>query len=168
MIRPIELMAVAACFAVVCTLWWTYFDHSNAAITSALEGAREHVVISRHLAYGHFGVVGGIVCIAVGFENMVTQPGATMTFTHLNLLYGGSILLLISMVYMRWVMSKVLRVARLATVVALLLLMFVALLIPGLAATLLLATMLFAVVCVEKRWPAFSSRRVELATPAEG
>ena len=36
---------------------WTYFDHSNAAITLAIAGSREHVVMSRQLTYGHFGVV---------------------------------------------------------------------------------------------------------------
>ena len=38
-----ELLAVAVCFVVVCLLWWTYFDHANAAITQALSGVREHV-----------------------------------------------------------------------------------------------------------------------------
>ena len=93
-IRPTSCWRSAVCFVVVCTLWWTYFDHSNAAITTALAGSRKHIVVARHVAYGHFGVIGGIVCIAVGFEQMVTQPSATMTFTHLNLLYGGAILLL--------------------------------------------------------------------------
>jgi low temperature requirement protein LtrA len=51
-IRPGELLAVGVCFVVVCLLWWTYFDHANAAITAALQAVREHVVISRHLAYG--------------------------------------------------------------------------------------------------------------------
>ena len=43
-IRPGELVAVAVCFVVICLLWWTYFDHANAAITQALAGVREHVV----------------------------------------------------------------------------------------------------------------------------
>jgi low temperature requirement protein LtrA len=162
-IRPLELLAVAVCFVVVCALWWTYFDHSSAAITSALQGSRQHIVLSRHLAYGHFGVVGGIVCIAVGFEQMVTQPAVSMTFTHLNLLYGGSILLLLSMVYMRYAMSRVWRVARLIAVAVLLVLLYVSFLVPGIVATALLAGSLVVLVIVEKRWPAFSSRSAELA-----
>ena len=161
-IRPIELLAVAVCFVVVCTLWWTYFDQSNAAIISALQGSREHVVLARHLAYGHFGVVGGIVCMAVGFEQMVTKPIVSMTFTHLNLLYGGSILMLTSMIYMRFAMSRVWRVVRLITVAVLLGLLYVSLLIPGIVATALLAAAMFAMVTVEKRWPAFSTRGAEL------
>ena len=156
-IRPDELVAVAVCFVVVCLLWWTYFDHANAAITSALSGAREHVVMSRHLAYGHFGIVGGIVTIAVGFENMVSQPGATMTFTHLNLLYGGAILMLVAMVYLRWAMSRVVRAARVIAVVALLVFLYVSLLLPGIVATAVLAVLLFALVVVERRWPTFAS-----------
>ncbi len=162
-IRPLELLAVAVCFAVVCTLWWTYFDRANAAITTALAGSRKHIVVSRHVAYGHFGVIGGIVCIAVGFEQMVTQPAATMTFTHLNLLYGGAILLLSSMVYMRYAMSRVWRVARMTAVGVLLVLLYVSLLVPGIVATALLAAALFGLVTVEKRWPGFSSRGGERA-----
>ena len=156
-IRPGEILAVGVCFVVVCLLWWTYFDHANAAITVALQGAREHVAMSRHLAYGHFGVVGGIVTIAVGFENMVSQPGVTMTFTHLNLLYGGTILMLVSMIYLRWVTGRLVRAARVGAVVALLVLLYVSLLIPGIVATGVLAAVLLVLVVIEKRWPTFAS-----------
>jgi low temperature requirement protein LtrA len=156
-IGPGELLAVGVCFIVVCLLWWTYFDHANAAITLALQAAREHVVMSRHLAYGHFGIIGGIVTIAVGFENMVSQPGATMSFTHLNLLYGGTILMLVSMIYLRWAMARLVRAARVGAVVALLVLLYVSLLIPGIVATGVLAAVLFVLVVVEKRWPTFAS-----------
>jgi low temperature requirement protein LtrA len=167
-IRPLELLAVAVCFVVVIMLWWTYFDQANAAITSALEARREHVVVSRHLAYGHFGIVGGIVTIAVGFENMVTLPFQAMTFTHLNLLYGGAILMLVSMVYLRWTMSRVLRVARLATVGVLLVFLYIGLLLPGIVATAILALLLFLLIRVEKRWPAFASRGEEDLARLEG
>jgi low temperature requirement protein LtrA len=156
-IRPTELVAVGVCFIVVCLLWWTYFDHANAAITVALSGVREHVVMSRHLAYGHFGIVGGIVTIAVGFENMVAHPGAVMTFTHLNLLYGGTILMLVAMIYLRWAMSRVIRAARMIAVAALLVCLYVSLLIPGIVATVALAGILFVLVVVERRWPSFAS-----------
>jgi low temperature requirement protein LtrA len=156
-IQPGELLAVGVCFVVVCLLWWAYFDHANAAITEAISGAREHVVISRHLAYGHFGIIGGIVTIAVGFENMVSQPGATMTFTHLNLLYGGAILMLVSMVYLRWAMARLVRAARVGAVMVLLVLLYVALLIPGIVATGVLAAVLFVLVVMERRWPTFAS-----------
>ena len=119
------------CFLVTCLLWWTYFNRANAAITEALAGASEHVVLSRHLAYGHFGIIGGIVCIAVGFENMVGRPLATMTFTHLNLLYGGAILMLVAMTYMRWAVSRLVRAARLGAVVLLVVCLYVSLLLPG-------------------------------------
>jgi low temperature requirement protein LtrA len=157
-IRPGELVAVGVCFVVICLLWWTYFDHANAAITAAMQrGAREDVAMSRHLAYGHFGIVGGIVAIAVGFENMVSRPGATMTLTHLNLLYGGPILMLVSMIYLRWVMARLVRAVRVGAAVALLVLLYVSLLVPGIVATGVLAAVLFVLVVVETRWPTFAS-----------
>ena len=113
--------------------------------------------MSRHLAYGHFGIVGGIVTIAVGFENMVGQPDATMTFTHLNLLFGGTILMLVAMVYLRWAMSRLVRAARVGAVLVLLVLLYVSLLVPGIVATGILAAVLLVLVVVEKRWPTFAT-----------
>ena len=84
-----------------------------------------------------------------------------MTFTHLNLLYGGAILLLVSMVYMRYAMSKVWRVARIAAIGVLLVLLYVSMLVPGIVATALLAAVLFGLVAVERHWPAFSTRRAD-------
>ena len=115
------------------------------------------MVMSRHLAYGHFGIIGGIVTIAVGFENMVSEPFATMTFTHLNLLYGGTILMLVAMIYLRWAMSKVFRAARMLAVVAVLVFLYVSLLLPGIVATAVLAGLLLILVFVERRWPTFAS-----------
>ncbi len=154
---PEQLLSVGMCFVVVCLLWWTYFDRANAAITAALAGFREHVVLSRHLAYGHFGIIAGIVMIAVGFENMVSRPGVTMTATQLNLLYGGTILMLVAMTYLRWAMARLIRAARVAAIVVLLLLLYVSSLIPGIVATTVLAAVLFGLVVMEKRWPTFAS-----------
>jgi low temperature requirement protein LtrA len=103
---------------------------------------------------GIFGIVGGIVAIAVGFGNMVSRPGATMTLTHLNLLYGGPILMLVSMIYPRWVMARLVRAARVGAAVSLLVLLYVSLLVPGIVATGVLAAVL---VVVETRWPTFAS-----------
>jgi low temperature requirement protein LtrA len=156
-VRPDELLAVGVCFAVVCLLWWTYFDHANAAISAALAGVREHVVLSRHLAYGHFGIIGGIVFVAVGFEDVVSQPGATMSFTNLNLLFGGAILMLVSMVYLRWVMARQVRAARVGAVVALMVLLVVGQGVPAIIATSALAVVLLGLVVMERRWPTFAS-----------
>ena len=49
------------------------------------------------------------------------------------------------------------RAARVGAVVALLVLLYVSLLIPGIVATSVLAAVLFALVVMEKRWPTFAS-----------
>ena len=67
------------------------------------------------------------------------------------------------MVYMRYAMSRVWRVARMTAVGVLLVLLYVSLLVPGIVATALLAAALFGLVTVEKRWPGFSSRGGERA-----
>jgi hypothetical protein len=80
-----------------------------------------------------------------------------MTLTHLNLLYGGPILMLVSMIYLRWVMARLVRAARVGAAVALLVLLYVSLLVPGIVATGVLAAVLFVLVVVETRWPTFAS-----------
>jgi hypothetical protein len=80
-----------------------------------------------------------------------------MTLTHLNLLYGGPILMLVSMIYPRWVMARLVRAARVGAAVSLLVLLYVSLLVPGIVATGVLAAVLFVLVVVETRWPTFAS-----------
>jgi hypothetical protein len=71
--------------------------------------------------------------------------------------------MLVSMVYLRWAMSRVLRVAKLATVLALLVFLYISLLIPGIVATTVMAALLLGLIVVEQKWPALASRGAELA-----
>ena len=80
-----------------------------------------------------------------------------MTFTHLNLLYGGAILMLVAMTYLRWAMSRMVRAARVGAVVVLAVFLYVSLLLPGIVATGLLAAVLLVLVVMEKRWPTFAT-----------
>jgi len=61
------------------------------------------------------------------------------------------------MVYLRWAMSKVMRAARMLAIVALLGLLYVSLLLPGIVAAMVLAGLLLVLVVVERRWPTFAS-----------
>jgi hypothetical protein len=65
--------------------------------------------------------------------------------------------MLVSMIYLRWAMARVVRAARVGAAVALLILFYVSPLIPGIVATGVLAAVLFVLVVMEKRWPTFAS-----------
>ena len=65
--------------------------------------------------------------------------------------------MLVSMIYLRWALARLVRAARVGAAVALLVLLYVSLLIPGIVATGVLASVLLVLVVVEKRWPTFAS-----------
>ncbi len=77
--RTADLLGVAiGAVVVTCLLWWTYFGWLKDAIEVRLE--REPLKTERQLARDafsllHFPVIGGVVGIAVGFEEMVLHPG---------------------------------------------------------------------------------------------
>ena len=91
-----------------------------------------------------------------------------MTFTHINLLYGGAILMLVAMVYLRWAMSRLVRAARVAAVVS----------PPDPALRLAAPTGdrrvwhvgggLLALVITEKRWPTLATWRGNQLAGTEG
>jgi low temperature requirement protein LtrA len=77
--RTAELLAVAiGAVVVTCLLWWTYFGWLKDALEAELE--REPLETESQLARDafsllHFPVIGGVIGIAVGFEEMVLHPG---------------------------------------------------------------------------------------------
>jgi low temperature requirement protein LtrA len=163
-ITVLELLAVGTCFLLVCAMWWTYFADFHESIGTAVATAPIHISTVRHLEYGHLGLAGGIVMVGVGFEQLMTTPQAALTLTHLILLYGGTALFVACFVYMRWATLHILRAARAATSVLILALLAVAVLLPGLAAMLLLVIVVMALNAFEARWPGLSS----LGTPLRG
>ena len=77
--RSADTLGVAL-FAVVITslLWWTYFGWLKDALEMLLE--REPLETERQFALHtftmlHFPLIGGVIGIAVGFEEMVLHPG---------------------------------------------------------------------------------------------
>lgn len=72
----IELVAVGA-VTVTCLLWWTYFGWLKDALEIQLEREPSNTegVLARD-AYSllHFPMIGGVIGIAIGFEEMVLHP----------------------------------------------------------------------------------------------
>ncbi len=77
--RTGELLRVAVgAVAVTCLLWWSYFGWLKDALEAQLEReprATEAQLARDTFSLTHFAVVGGVIGIAVGFEEMVLHPG---------------------------------------------------------------------------------------------
>ena len=77
--RDAELVRVAiGAVVVTCLLWWTYFGWLQDALEQQLEresSATEGQFARDAFSLLHFPLIGGVIGIAIGFEEMVHHPG---------------------------------------------------------------------------------------------
>lgn len=145
-------LAVGAAFAVSCGLWWVYFQFAADAVRHALATAQVQLDIARLvLSYGHLAFIGAIIAVGVGLRDAVAEPGQSLSWAVVGLLFGGAALFLATFGYTRWTMFRLVSWTRLSAEVAVSLLALVAPLVPSLAALLLLAAALAALNVVEYR-----------------
>jgi low temperature requirement protein LtrA len=94
--RSGEVLRVAiGAVAVTCLLWWTYFGWLKDALEVQLErepGATEGILARDAFSIMHFPLVGGVIGIAVGFEEMVLHPGDHLETAGLVALVLGLVL----------------------------------------------------------------------------
>jgi low temperature requirement protein LtrA len=144
------LLAVAASFVVAAGLWWVYFVYATSAIRHALATAQIQTDIVRPvLSWGHLSFVGAIIAVAVGLTEVVTRPTADLGPGPAALLFGGTGLYLATFGYTRWRMFHTWAKTRLTTAAAVLALLPVAHVVPGLVALGILAAIVVALNVVE-------------------
>lgn len=146
------LIAVAVAFALVCALWWVYFAFAADVIRYALRTAQVAIEVIRPvLAYGHLGLIGGIIAIAAGIGEVILRPLAHLHADTAALLFGGTALYLATFGYTRWKTFHNLATPRITTAAACLVLLPLALRIPALASLTTLAVALIALNVLEAR-----------------
>ncbi len=139
-------VAVAVAFVLVGGLWWMYFEFAADAVHHAVETSRVPAdTVRQILTYAHFGLIGGIVCVAYGVGEAVHWPGRHLGGTPGVLLFGGCALFVATLAYTGWRISRSLPRIRLAGAVLMPALLPVARLVPALGALCLLVVVVAAV-----------------------
>ncbi|HJM75361.1 MAG TPA: low temperature requirement protein A [Dehalococcoidia bacterium] len=94
--RTTEIVSVAiGAVTVICLLWWSYFGWLNGAFESQLEREPHETEVQLARDAGtllHFPVIGGIIGIAVGFEEMVLHPDRPLETAGMVALAAGLVL----------------------------------------------------------------------------
>ncbi|MEV4560669.1 low temperature requirement protein A [Kitasatospora sp. NPDC049285] len=163
-----QLASVAVAFVISCALWWQYFGYAADAMRYALETAVSRRDVMRQVfSYGHLALIAGVITVAVGFAETVARPGGVLGDGALGLLYGGSVLYLLSFSYTRKMMFGMISPTRLAAAAVVSALLAVLLLtplhrLPALAVLVLLAVVLVGL----NGWEALRVRRARQAVGA--
>jgi len=148
----LHLVTLLVTFATVCGLWWIYFSFGPDAIQSALEETESRIALIRPvLSYGHLALIAGIIAVAAGIGRAVADPGEPLRMDTAVLLFGGTVLYLVTFAFTRWRMFHPLAVPRLAATAVILVLFLLATQVWALSSVALLAVTLIALNIVESR-----------------
>jgi low temperature requirement protein LtrA len=162
----VDVLAIAAAFALSCGLWWVYFHFAADAMRYSLATARIQLDITRLvLSYGHLSFIGAVIVVAVGLRESVAAPHDHLGWAITGLLFGGTALYLATFGFTRWAMFRLVSWTRLTTAAVVLVLMPIAPHVPAVVSLIGLATVLAVLNTVELMrveqigWRAKLSRR---------
>lgn len=134
---PGIVAAIALGVAVICGLWWLYFDIVSLAAERMLEsvtGAARAAMARDSYSYIHFFMVWGIVLVALGLKKTLLDVDAPLKTLAVIALFGGLAMYLLAHVAFRLRNTGTINTQRLITAVLLLVLIPVAMAVPALAA----------------------------------
>ena len=131
------MAAIALGVAVICGLWWLYFDIVSLAAERMLEsvtGAARAAMARDSYSYIHFFMVWGIVLVALGLKKTLLDVDAPLKTLAVIALFGGLAMYLLAHVAFRLRNTGTINTQRLVTAVLLLALIPVAMAVPALVA----------------------------------
>jgi low temperature requirement protein LtrA len=153
-------VALVVAFVGSVALWWLYFDRLEEAGRHLIGSAMDPGRLGRSAYYYyHVPIVAGIIVVAAGDEMAIAHPNDDTTTASALLLLGGPALFLFGLVLMKWALWGRLSYPRLAAIVLLGALGFVATdstaLVLSLLVTVLLVGLAVWDVCTEgiRPWP---------------
>jgi low temperature requirement protein LtrA len=141
--------------ALVCAMWWVYFDVvalvSARRLARAAEGRERNALARDSYSYLHLPMVAGIVLVAVGLKKTLADVGDPLETVPAFALLGGVAIYLLAHVGVRLRNIHTVNRRRLALALVLLALVPVAVEIPALASVAAVTAMLSAMIAFETR-----------------
>ncbi|AVT38241.1 low temperature requirement protein A [Plantactinospora sp. BB1] len=148
-----RLLAMAAGYALIAALWWTYFGYGVHAFRSALErsGGQEQARLRRAiLIYCHLLFSLAIIAIADGVAEVVMAPAELLTDSEMTRLVGGCALFLGTFTYTHWRIHRKIAWRRFGVAVACFGLLPLVALLPAIAALGLLILLVGGLAAMEE------------------
>ena len=147
-----RVTAFGLAFLSTAALWWLYFGYVATIAERRLELAQANRTQLARDAYTylHAGIVAGIVLAAVGDELVIAHPTEQLPHDELAVVVAGPALYLLAHVAMRLRMAGTVSARRLGGAVACLAVGLVGLVVPALAVSALLVTVLVGVIALER------------------
>jgi low temperature requirement protein LtrA len=139
--------------ALVCAMWWVYFDVvalvSRRRLARAAEGRERNALARDSYSYLHLPMVAGIVLVALGLKTTLAHVGDPLETVPAFALLGGLALYLLGHVALRLRNVRTVNRQRLALAVALVALVPVATEVPALASVAAVTALLGAMIAYE-------------------
>lgn len=128
------IAAIAMGIAVVCAMWWLYFDIVSLAaerMLASVTGAARAAMARDSYSYLHFFMVWGIVLVALGLKKTLLDVEAPLKALAVVALFGGLSMYLLAHVAFRLRNTRTLNIQRLVTAILLLALIPVGIALPA-------------------------------------
>lgn len=149
---PGVIAAIAMGVAVICAMWWLYFDIASLAaerMLASVTGAARAAMARDSYSYIHFFMVWGIVLVALGLKKTLLDVDAQLKALAVVALYGGLAMYLLAHVAFRLRNTGTLNTQRLVTAILLLLVIPIGLALPALAALAIATAVIVLLVVYE-------------------
>jgi low temperature requirement protein LtrA len=141
--------------AVVCAMWWMYFDVvalvSARRLAAAPVGREQNELARDSYSYIHFLMVAGIILFALGLKKTIGDPDQSLDTVPAFALLGGVAVYLLGLVAFRWRHVHTLNRRRLWLALLLFALVPLATVVSALATMSILVLAIWTVVTIETR-----------------
>jgi low temperature requirement protein LtrA len=129
-----EIMAFLLAFVTTITLWWVYFDRGAAFAARALASSPDPGRLARSAFYwAQVPMVAGIIAVAAGDRLLLTQPTQPAGIATASILLGGTAIFIAGHGLFKLAIWHHVSRRHLAAIILLLLLIPIAVFLPGLA-----------------------------------